>query len=147
MSAVSEIMSPKEVVAIKSALNPTALDVANLMLRKKIGSIVIVNEREQPTGIITERDFIRKASFSDKGIEKIAAKHIMSQPVITIKAYDSIETAAAVMAKNKIKRLVVLEDDGSLAGVVSVTDIARKLAKILSNEYSRYSRFQALFGQ
>lgn len=147
MSAVSEIMSPKKVVAIRGELNPTALDVANLMLRNNVGSIVIVTEKEFPIGIVTERDFIRKASISHKGMEDMSAKEIMSHPVMTIKAYDSIETAAAVMAKNKIKRLVVLEDDGSLAGVISVTDIARKLARILTTEYSRYSRFQALLGK
>jgi predicted transcriptional regulator len=37
------------------------------------------------------------------------------------------------MAKNKVKRLVVLEHDGSMAGVLSVTDISRKLAKVLTD--------------
>jgi CBS domain-containing protein len=147
MSAVSEIMSPKDVVAIRVELNPTALDVAKMMLQNKVGSVVIVKNKGHPIGIITDRDFIRKVSISRKDIEKLAAKDIMSHPVKTIKAYDSIETAAAVMTKNKIKRLVVLEDDGSIAGVISVSDMARKLAIILSTENSRYSRFQALLNR
>jgi signal-transduction protein with cAMP-binding, CBS, and nucleotidyltransferase domain len=48
------------------------------------------------------------------------------------------------MAKNKVKRRVVLEHDGSTAGVLSVTDISRKLAKVLTDEYKRYGRVNAL---
>jgi predicted transcriptional regulator len=69
----------------------------------------------------------------------------MSYPVVTIKTYDSIETAAAaVMAKNKIKRLVVLEQDGYLKGVLSVTDIAKKLGRILANDYKRYGHLKTI---
>jgi hypothetical protein len=50
------------------------------------------------------------------------------------------------MAKNKVKRLVVLEQEGSMAGVLSVTDISRKLAKILTDEYKRYGHVKALLG-
>lgn len=48
------------------------------------------------------------------------------------------------MAKNKVKRLVVLEQEGSMAGVLSVTDISRKLAKVLTDEYKRYGHGKAL---
>ena len=68
----------------------------------------------------------------------------MSSPVITIQTIDSVETASAIMTKNKIKRLVVLEQDGSLAGVLSVTDITRKLARILVNDYNRYGFLKAI---
>ena len=50
------------------------------------------------------------------------------------------------MAKNKVKRLVVLEQEGSMAGVLSVTDISRKLAKVLTDEYNRYCNVKALLG-
>jgi hypothetical protein len=45
---------------------------------------------------------------------------------------------------SRIKRLVVLEQDGTLAGVLSITDIAGKLARILATDYKRYGRFKAL---
>ncbi|MGI0005118.1 MAG: CBS domain-containing protein, partial [Nitrososphaera sp.] len=41
-------------------------------------------------------------------------------------------------AKSKVKRLPVMEEDGSIAGILSVTDIAIKLAKILADDNSRY---------
>jgi CBS domain-containing protein len=144
MSAVSEIMSPKKIVATSFKRSLSALDVAKLMIKNRVGSVVLVDGDEKPVGIVTERDLLKKVSVANKPAKSIAVKSIMSSPVITIKAFDSIETAAAVMAKNKVKRLVVLEDNGSLAGVLSATDIARKLARILANDYSRYGHLKAI---
>ena len=48
------------------------------------------------------------------------------------------------MAKMKIKRLVVIEQDGSMEGVISLTDITRKLAKILTDEQNRFGSLKAL---
>jgi CBS domain-containing protein len=49
----------------------------------------------------------------------------MSLPMVTAKAY-YIETASATMAENRIKRCVLVEQKGSLEGLLSATDIARR---------------------
>lgn len=139
MSAVSEIMSSRKLVSVNQESRPSVLDVTKLMLKNKIGSVVIVNKDNRPVGIVTERDVLRKVSKARKLPADMKAKEIMSSPVISVKPYDSVETAAAVMASKKIKRLVVVEQDGSIAGLISLTDITRKLAKILSDEQSRYN--------
>jgi CBS domain-containing protein len=144
MSVVSEILSSKKAVTADIAAKPSALDVAKLMVRRKVGSVVLTGEKSKLVGIITERDILKKVSALGKPAEKVSAKSIMSSPVISVKTYDSIETAAAAMAKNRIKRLVVLEQDGSLAGILSVTDIARKLSGILTTDYERYGHFKAM---
>jgi CBS domain-containing protein len=147
MSAVSEIMSPKKIVAASVKPGLSTLDMAKLMIKNRVGSVVLMDGDEKPVGIITERDILRKvvvAAAPDKPAKDIAVQDIMSSPVIMIKAFDSIETAAAVMAKNRVKRLVVVEQDGSLAGVLSVTDIARKLARILADDYNRYGHMKAI---
>ena len=144
MSAVSEIMSPKKLVVANVKRNPSALDAAKLMIKNRVGSVVLVDGDGKPIGIVTERDLLRKVSASNKPAKDIAVKNIMSSPVISIKAYDSVETAAAVMAKRKVKRVVVVEEDGSCAGVLSTTDIVRKLARILADDYDRYGRMKAI---
>jgi CBS domain-containing protein len=146
MSAVSEIMSEKKIVSLRAGSNPSVLDAIKMMLRNKVGSVVMVSENDRPVGIVTERDVLRKASTSRKALGEIKAKDIMSRPVITVKPYDSVETAAAIMAKMKVKRLVVVEQDGSMEGVISLTDITRKLAKILTDEHNRYGKLKALLG-
>jgi CBS domain-containing protein len=114
------------------------------MIKNKVGSVVVLGFDGEPAGIVTERDILKRVTAVGKSPDKVSLQDFMSKPVITIKSYDSIETAATIMSKNKIKRLVVLEQDGSLAGVISVTDVTRRLAKILTDEYNRFSHLKAI---
>lgn len=146
MSVVSEII-PQErvVVTVDINDNPSALDVAKLMAKHRIGSIVVIEgNNKKPVGIITESDIIKKVSAQNKSADQVAVRHIMSSPLITVKSIDSVDTAAETIAENKIKRLVVLEQDGSMVGILSVSDIAKKLAKILTEDYSRYRSLRNL---
>ena len=144
MSVVSEIMTSKKVVTMSKEDNPSMLDLAKLMIKNNIGSIIIVDRDNRPVGIITERDVLKMSARSGEALKDIGVKTNMSSPVISVSAYDSIDTAAAIMAKKKIKRLLVLEQDGSLAGMISVTDIAKKLTRILTDEYNRYAKLKML---
>ena len=146
MSVVSEIMSQKPVVTVDINDNPSALHVAKLMATHRIGSVVLVqgNNNNKPIGIITERDIIKKVSAKNKSAAQVSVSSIMSSPLVAIKSIDSIDTAAETMAKNKIKRLVVLEQDGSVSGMLSVSDIAKKLAKIVTEDYGRYRSLRSI---
>jgi CBS domain-containing protein len=150
MSAVSEIMSKREVVTVDINDNPSALDVAKLMAKHRIGSVVVVegsnnnNNNNKPIGIITERDIIKKVTAQNKSADQVAVRHIMSSPVITVQSIDSIDTAAETLAENRVKRLAVLEQDGSMVGILSVSDIAKKLARILTEDYNRYRSLRNL---
>jgi CBS domain-containing protein len=146
VSVVSEIMPQKIVVTVDIKDNPTALEVSKLMAKHRVGSIIVVegNNKKTPVGIVTERDIISKVSAQNKNADQVAVGQIMSSPLVTVKSFDSIDTAAETIAENKVKRLVVLEQDGSMVGILSVTDIARKLAKILTEDYSRYQSLRNL---
>jgi CBS domain-containing protein len=146
VSVVSEIMPQKKVVVtVDINDNPSALDVARLMAKHRIGSIVVIEgNNKSPVGMVTERDIIKKVTAQNKSADQVAVKHIMSSPLVTVKSIDSIDTAAETIAENRVKRLVVLEQDGSMVGILSVTDIAKKLARILTEDYSRYRSLRNL---
>ena len=138
MSAVSEIMSKKNVVSIQSNSEATVLDISKLMAKNTIGSVLIMDSNNFPIGIITERDIIKKVCIKNILPNEINYRKIMSSPVITVKSYDSIETAAQIMTDNKIKRLPVLEDNQEIVSILGLTDITKHLSKILVNEYKRF---------
>jgi CBS domain-containing protein len=146
VSVVSEIMPQKKVViTVDINDNPSALDVAKLMAKHRIGSIVVTEgNNKSPVGMVTERDIIKKVTAQNKSADRVAVKHIMSSPLVTVKTIDSIDTAAERITDNRVKRLVVLEQDGSMVGIISVSDIAKKLAKILTEDYSRYRSLRNL---
>jgi len=137
-------MPTRKIVTLGIESTPSALDAVSLMIREKVGSVVVVDHSGKPVGIVTERDILKKVTGLNKDPKNIAAQEIMSRPVRTIKTFDSIDTAAQIMTKNKIKRVVVVEQDGSPAGVLSITDITRKLARILATDYTRYGHLKAM---
>ena len=123
MSTVNEIASRKEIVTITADSGKTAYDVADLMKRNGVGSIIVIDKKRQPMGMITERDMVKRVCLKSVASSRIKVEEIMSSPLITIMSYDSIDTASRVMIKNKIKRLIVLEPDNRITGLLSVFDI------------------------
>lgn len=138
MSTVNEIASRKEIVTITADSGKTAYDVAELMKRNGVGSIIVIDKKRQPMGMITERDMVKRVCLKSVASSRIKVEEIMSSPLITIMSYDLIDTASRVMTKNKIKRLIVLEPDNRITGLLSVFDITKHLAKILLDDYNRY---------
>jgi predicted transcriptional regulator len=145
MSAVSELMSKKNVVSIQSNSEITELDISKLMVKNKVGSILVLNSGNLPIGIITERDIIKKVCVTNTLPDEMKADKIMSSPVITIMSYDSVETAAQKMTNYKIKRLPVLEENQQIASILSLTDITKHLSKILVDDYKRFRFLKSIF--
>ena len=145
MSAVSELMSKKNVVSIQSNSEITAFDISKLMVKNKVGSVLVLDSANLPIGIITERDIIKKVCVTNTLPNEMKADKIMSSPVITIMSYDSIETAAQKMTNYKIKRLPVLEENQQIASILSLTDITKHLSKILVDDYKRFRFLKSIF--
>lgn len=144
MSSVSEIMSFREPTTIKAFSNNNARDVASILTKNKIGSVIVIDKENRPLGIITERDLIKRVCQENLNAEKVLVEDIMSTPLITVMAYDSVDTASRVMMSNKIKRMPVLESDERIVGMISVTDITKHLAKILLDDYNRHRSLKNL---
>jgi len=138
VSTVNEIASRKEIVTITAGAGKTAYDVADLMKINGVGSIIVIDKKRQPIGMITERDMVKRVCLKNVASSRIKVEEIMSSPLITIMSYDSIDTASRVMTKNRIKRLIVLEPDNRITGLLSVLDITKHLAKILLDDYNQY---------
>lgn len=145
MSAVSELMSKKNVVSIQSNSEVTALEITKLMVKNKVGSVIIIDSANLPLGIITERDIIKKVCVTNTLPTELKIDKLMSSPVITIMSYDSIDTAAQKMTKYKIKRLPVLEQDKQIVSILSLTDITKYLSKILVDDYKRFRFLKSFF--
>jgi signal-transduction protein with cAMP-binding, CBS, and nucleotidyltransferase domain len=144
VSAVSEIMSSEDTVTITSESGKTARDVAEIMVKKKISSVIVIDKKTKPVGIVTQKDLVRRVCLKDISARRFTVEEIMSSPLITIMAYDSVDTASRIMTRNQIKHLVVLEDDNRICGLLSVTDITKHLANILLNDYNRYRSLRSL---
>jgi CBS domain-containing protein len=104
----------------------TVLEVAKLMARKNISTILVVDEGKV-SGIISERDFLHLVK-NEKNPANMSSQDIMSSPVITADIGISVEAAADLMHDRGIRRLPVTEG-GKLAGIITETDIANAVRK------------------
>lgn len=116
---VNDVMSTP---VIKVYESETVDSVANLMDRHNLGSIVIVNDKGYPLGIITERDITIRVAAKNLKAREVSAKSIMSSPPVMIRAAADIKTAASILQKESIGRLIVM-DDGKMVGMISDKDI------------------------
>ncbi len=105
----------------------TVQEAASLMVQKKV-SCLLVSGRLGAIGIVTERDILRKVTAVPRNSAKMRVKDVMSTPLIEVTMSTSIGDAAKRMVDNNVRRLVIVGEDGSLAGLVTITDLIRWVA-------------------
>jgi len=99
------------------------LEARAILLRHRI-SRLIVSRNDKPVGIITEKDVVGAIYYlAGKPLEAIRVSEFMSRELVSITEKDSIYDCAKLMISHKISSIIVLKKDGSLAGIVTKTDL------------------------
>ena len=114
----------------------TVREAAVALDRSGVGCVLVTtkeDDHEKVIGIVTERDLVRRVLTKEGGTSDVSVKNIMSSPLIVVDPNTTVEEAAKVMERSRVRRLPVVDEMG-LAGVVAVSDLAKALAKEL--EYS-----------
>jgi CBS domain-containing protein len=90
--------------------------------------------------MVTEKDILRKVTARSRDPARVQVREVMSTPLIATSMDTSVGDAAKKMIQSKIKRLVVMGEDGSFLGLVTMTDIVRWVAsrKELSDSLVNY---------
>lgn len=118
MAAVSSIMTknPKSVGPTTSVVSA-----AKTMKSARVGSL-FVKKGKQLVGIVTDTDIVRRAVSSGKPLGKLTVEKIMTAPIRTIDANQSVDDAQDMMGEHNIRHLGVTRN-GEIIGVVSVRDL------------------------
>ena len=123
---VSDIMI-KDLITISE--NDTALKAAQLMTEKGISSLIVLAD-DQPIGIVTERDFIKKICLKELKLSSVKVGEMMSRIRTSASPDTPIDVAVQRMVNNRIRRLPIIEN-GKVVGIITVTDLAKHLRTIL----------------
>ena len=84
-------------------VNPdtTLLDARDILLRHNLKRLVVIDSKNKPVGIITEKDIAKTIyALGDKPIKSVKVSGFMSKKLITIKKTDTIYDCAKLMKKN-----------------------------------------------
>jgi CBS domain-containing protein len=106
-------------------------DVAATLDRFDIGGVAVVDPDGFLVGVISQLDLVRVRASDELWTDwdRLCARHVMSEPTLTVTTDTPVSQAAQLMETHRIHRLVVVSTDGeSPVGVLSATDIVRSLA-------------------
>jgi len=106
---------------ITADANLDILSAAKIMGLANVGSLIVVSEGK-PTGILTERDLVKKVIAQGVDPRSVLVGEIMSAPVVSIEPDASLRDAAMLMLKSGVKRLPVISN-GRLVGIITDTDL------------------------
>lgn len=114
----------------------TILDAAKVMKEFDIGFMPVV-EGERVVGAITDRDICVRGTAENKDPNKDRVGDIMTHEVLSCYEDQPIDEVAHVMKEDKIRRVIVLDRDNKLTGVVSMGDLAGHTPVDISGEVLR----------
>ena len=104
----------------------TTLEDAAKMMRERDLGWMPVEEADKVIGIVTDRDIVIRAIASSLDPKTTAVGQVMTKNVLSCNIDDDVDDACELMEREQVRRLVVLDDDGALAGVVSLADLAHR---------------------
>lgn len=121
----AEVMTPSP-----TACQPqqTTTDAAELMRREDCGLVPVVSEQNKLIGVLTDRDIVLKVVAEGRDARNTAVSEVMSTDLVTCLPHETIETVMEQMATRQIRRIPIVERDGSLVGIVAQADIATRLS-------------------
>jgi CBS domain-containing protein len=103
----------------------TLKECAEKMKRRNVGVLPVV-EGKKPVGVITDRDITLRAVAEGADVNKMKAREVMTREPYFVYEDQTINEACELMEKNKIRRLIVLNREGALAGVLTLNDVTVK---------------------
>jgi CBS domain-containing protein len=104
---------------------------AQIMWENSCGAVPIVDEQSRPVGFLTDRDVCMAAYTQGKPLGALLVEGAMARKIVSCKSEDDLNFAAQVMRQNRVRRLLVIESNGKLAGLLSLDDLACEAARTL----------------
>ena len=122
---VSELMHTPAVTCRPKA---TIAEVARLMRDRNVGSVIVVDAVGYLAGIVTDRDVaVRGVGEGRSG--DMAVEYVMSRNVATVPLHADVADAAGIMAKRRVRRVPVVDEEDTPHGLVALDDLVRQLGR------------------
>jgi CBS domain-containing protein len=99
-------------------------EVAHQMLEHDCGAIPVCDADGKPIGMVTDRDIVIRAVAKGQNPVELTAKDCMSAPAVTVHQDADLDQAIDALEDHALRRVVVVDDDGKVCGMVAQADIA-----------------------
>lgn len=137
MSLITAAHNPPLVFAPET----TVLEVCRTMKERNIGSVAIVDADNYPVGILTERDVVHKVVAQQADPATTTLGQVMTSPCVVIPTDRTADDAIALMLKNQIHHLPLVDENRQLAGIISYRTLMRYRVETLNAEVDHLSAY------
>ena len=138
MHTVKQILEQKELNEIWSiGPDATVLEAIQAMADKRAGALLVM-EGPALKGIISERDYAREVILKGRSSKDTLVGEIMSTTLITVPSTQSVDASLAIMSKNRIRHLPIVDDD-TVVGVLSLGDLVKD---VISDQQSTIEQLE-----
>ncbi|MDG5765869.1 CBS domain-containing protein [Balneolales bacterium ANBcel1] len=123
---VQDILHKKGREVFSVDCDSSVFDAIASMSNKNIGALIVMT-RGKMSGIVSERDYRNKVILKGRRSKDTAVKEIMTENVFCVRADYDLHDCMGIMSEKKIRHLPVLDEQGSVIGVISIGDIVKAI--------------------
>jgi signal-transduction protein with cAMP-binding, CBS, and nucleotidyltransferase domain len=127
MNRVEEILANKGGDVLSIDAEATVYDAARKMIEANVGAMLVSTDG-RISGIVTERDYLRRVTLEGRADKETPVREIMSSPLIVVSPETTVEECMSLMTERRIRHLPVAKH-GEIVGVVSIGDVVKFTSK------------------
>jgi CBS domain-containing protein len=132
MSRLSDILDEKGHDVLEIDADASVFDAIKRMVEANVGSL-LVTDGGTVTGIVTERDYLRRAALEGRPDKETPVREIMTTPLVVATPETAIDECMALMTDRRIRHVPVVEG-GDVIGLISIGDLVKFKSKQQSFE-------------
>jgi signal-transduction protein with cAMP-binding, CBS, and nucleotidyltransferase domain len=128
MKTVNDLLQAKSSNVWSISPKAKVFDALKFMSEKRIGALMVMDEKGETAGIMSERDYARKVILLGKTSKETAVEEIMTpvDQMFYIKPENTVEECMVLMTVKHIRHLPVCRE-GKLLGLVSIGDAVKSI--------------------
>jgi CBS domain-containing protein len=132
---ISDILQHKGSQVVVLSPDDTVRHLVRVLKEHNLGAVVVCSDERRIAGIVSERDVIRRLA-DDAEVLDAPVKSIMTgvAAIHTCTAADTVDSLARTMTERRVRHVPVVDDDGLLAGIVSIGDVVKSRIRELQFE-------------
>lgn len=100
-----------------------------IMWERDCGTVPVVDGEGKVVGMISDRDITIAAITKERSPSEVNVREVMTGSVCSCRPSDDVQDAMKLMAMRRVRRLPVVDPEGKLLGILSITDLARRAAE------------------
>ena len=131
VNRLAEILDEKGSAVLEIDADASVLDAVQTMVENNVGSL-LVTEGGDVTGIVTERDYLRRVTLQGR-TEAAPVREIMSSPLVVATPETTVDECMAMMTDRRIRHIPVVDGE-KVVGLVSIGDLVKFKSKQQSFE-------------